>query len=232
MKKITLASFVFYCLSLSAPAQTFSLTSIDTLTVGPVGGVPACHANIKNNGTTEFYVDVVRLLNDTAPNWQTSFCIDVCYPPSVDSARFYLTSGFTQGFLLDFFSDSIPDTTSVFMKFKNVSDPTNVFYQKYTGISDLTFGVEEALKENTLVKIYPSPVISGNTFSFSISDLTATSKEYSLCIYDLCGSRVNQMNDLTKGNNRISLDLPQGLYVYILTRDKTSVQTGKIAVLR
>lgn len=232
MKKNILLLLLFFALFFHSPAQTFSLVNIDTFVVDAVGSVPSCHATIKNNSSTGFYVDVLRLVNDTAPNWQTAFCIDVCYPPTTDSARFYLPANFTQGFLLEFFSDTLPDTSRVMMKFKNVSDPSNTFTQHYYGITDLTFGVHESLANTLAVRIFPSPVLSGNEFTFHILEKSQISKKYSLQLFDLLGKKIHTVYGLMQGENRMSLNLEEGLFLYMLQDEKRLLKTGKIVITR
>lgn len=219
-------------LTIGSQAQTFSLINLDTLSIDSVGSVPSCHAKIQNNSSTGYYIDVLRALNDTAPSWQTAFCLDVCYPPQVDSARFYLASDSTQSFLLEFFSGPLPDTSKALMTFRNVSDPTNSISQYYYGITDLTFGIHENITNNVVVKLYPNPVAPGSTFSFNISDKTGRLNDFSLLIHDIYGRTTTRFDQLGTGDNFLSLQLPQGIYIYTLLHGNKRLKTGKILVSR
>src|ERR1051326_9392643 len=183
MKNVLSIPVLFFLFG-TVNAQTFTFIPADTMKYGNPGNVLYCSDSIKNNSASGYYVDVIRVLNDTAPKWQTSFCLDVCYPPSADSARFYLLPNAAQVFVLDFYSDTIPDTSTVLMKFKNVSAPANTVYQKFYAITLQGLGVNNLSKE-VGVKIFPSPVIAGNSFNFRISG--NENKNYALLIYDEIG---------------------------------------------
>ena len=215
----------------AAKAQTFTFVPADTIEYGNPGDVMSCSDSIKNNSSTGYYVDVIRVVNDTAPNWQTSFCLDVCYPPTVDSARFYLLANSAQKFILDFYSDTIADTTTVLMKFKNVSTPSNVVYQKFYGITLQGLGVN-TVSNQTSVKVFPSPVIAGNTFCFRISDKQNISEDFTLLLYDVFGKKSCVLKNLVNGDNNLSLNLSEGLYVYNLLDGQNCLKTGKIAVAK
>ena len=230
MKKI-LATLCLVSLFLGTKAQTFTFVPADTIKYDNPGNVLYCSDSIKNNSSTGYYVDVIRVLNDTAPNWETSFCLDVCYPPSVDSARFYLLPNGVQMFLLDFYSDTIPDTSTVLMKFINVSTPSNVVYQKFYGITVQGLGVNTVANQ-TSVKIFPSPVIAGNTFCFRISDKQNISEDFTLLLYDVFGKKSCILKNLVNGDNYLALNLSEGLYVYNLLSGQNCLKTGKIAVVK
>lgn len=225
MKKFLFAAVLLSCSGI-INAQTFSFVPLDTIKYDSPGNVVYCSDSIKNNSASGYYVDVIRVLNDTAPNWQTSFCLDVCYPPSVDSARFYLMPNSVQMFVLDFYSDTIPDTSSVLMKFKNVSNPSNTVYQKFYAITLLGLGVNSIAAE-TSVKIFPSPVTAGGTFCFRIA---GNNENYSLLLYDAYGKKSSVLKNLVNGDNYLSLNLAEGLYVYNLLQGTNCIKTGKISI--
>ena len=230
MKK-TLTSLCLASLFLVTQAQTFTFVPADTIKYDSPGNVLYSSNSIKNNSSTGYYVDVIRVVNDTAPNWETSFCLDVCYPPSADSARFYLLPNGVQMFVLDFYSDTIPDTSTVLMKFKNVSTPSNVVYQKFYGITVQGLGVNDGSKE-TGVKIFPSPVIAENTFCFRILQKQNSSEDFTLLLYDVYGKKSLRLEGLMNGDNYLSLNLSAGIYVYNLIRSGSCMKTGKIVVAK
>ena len=214
-------------------SQTFSFSGTDTMQYGAPGNQLACVDSIANNSSTGFYVDVIRVLNDTAPNWQTSFCLDVCYPPMTDSARFYLMPNAKQSFILDFYSSAIPDTSTVLMKFKNVLTPSNVIYQKFYGITLAGAGTNTISSlQKIKVKIYPSPVIAGSTFCFNISDKQNQADDFILLVHSIYGSITTRIDRLMPGDNFLSLNLAEGMYVYTLLLNNVSVGMGKIAVVK
>lgn len=223
-------SVVCHLTSYISYSQTFSFTAYDTIKyAAPTGAQFGCTGAIINNSSTGYYVDVVRLVNDTAPDWQTGFCLDVCYPPTVDSASVYLQPNAQQSFLIDFFPDTVADSSTVLMKFKNVLNPANVIYQKFYGITVQGLGITTPSKD-VAVKIFPSPVISGNTFNFKISGTDG--KNFSVLIYDVCGKQTLRVENLINGDNYLSLNLGEGIYVYNLVEGNSRIKSGKIAVTR
>ena len=226
-----LLSIACCLLPTAVSSQTFAFSATDTIQYGAPGSQLACVDSFVNNTSTGFYIDAVRVMNDTAPNWNTSFCLDVCYPPSVDSAQFYILPNSKQSFILDFYSDTIPDTTIVLMKFKNVLTPANVVYQKFYGITLAGLGTNNlSASQNIKVKIYPSPVIAGNTFCFNISDKQNTNDDFTLLVYDVCGNKTMRIDNLMNGDNYLSLNLPEGIFIYKLLEKNCFVKTGKIVV--
>ncbi len=232
MKKRILFLFCsLYALLPHASAQTFTFTNIDTIQYGPMGATLACHGTIVNATSTGFYVDALRVLNDTAPNWNTYMCLDVCYPPQVDSARVYVSANSSQAFILDFITDaSLPDSSTALMKFVNPTNPSNVVYQKYYGVTQLTFGIGESAANSTAVKIFPSPLQPNSTFCFRITDSAPDRDTYSLVLYDVVGSKTSRIDGMLKGDNYLSLDLQEGIYIYNLVYGGHSVKTGKLVV--
>jgi len=224
-------SAICHLTSYISHSQTFSLTNIDTIKYAGPGSPLYCKDSLINNSSTGYYVDVVRVQNDTAPNWQTYFCLDVCYLPSVDSARVYLLPDSSQVFILDFLSDSLPDSSTVLMKFVNTINPSNVVYQRFYGISVAGMSVNSVSKEAG-VEIFPSPVATNSTFCFRIADKKNKSENYSLVLYDVCGKSATHIENLMNGDNYLSLNLNEGIYFYALVKGKESIKTGKIAVAR
>jgi hypothetical protein len=213
-------------------AQVLTFNCNDTVAIDVPGAGLYLSAKLVNSTSAGFNIDVIRVVNDTAPNWTTAFCLDGCYPPTVDSVRFFLWADSLQTFVIDFYTDTIPDTSSVVMKFKNVSNPSNVFYQKFYGITDPFAGVHEPDMKNTSVTIFPAPVLSGTPFTFRITDKYANSKSYSVLICDICGSRIQTISGLTNGDNYLSLNLTDGIYFYSLIQENKLLKTGKLAVSR
>lgn len=224
--------FLFFTAG-SITAQTFTFVVADTITFGSPGSVIFCKDSIKNNSSAGYYVDVVRVVNDTAPNWETAFCLDQCYPSSTDSARFYLPADSSQSFILDFFTDTIPDTSRVMMKFKNVSNPSNTFYQWFYGITIPGLGINNnAGSKNVKVQLSPSPVIAGSAFRFSITDMQNESNDYILIIHGIYGNAAARIDHLKPGNNFLSLNFSEGMYIYTLLLNNAPVNTGKFLMVK
>jgi len=235
-KSLYLGSLLFTaCCLLPAASfsQTFTFTPTDTIQYGSTNGTQfSCYGTLINNSSTGYYVNVLRVVNDTAPNWETGFCLDVCYPPpGIDSASVYLLPNAQQLVLIDFFPDTVADTSTVLMKFANAINPSNIVYQKFYGITVQGLGVNTIAKE-VGVKIFPSPVTANSTFCFRISEKQNISEDFTLLLYDVYGKKSTMINGLMNADNYLSLNLPEGMYVYNLLKGTTRVKTGKIAVAK
>ena len=207
-------------------SQSFTFPPIDTIVYGGVSSIFGSIDTLVNTSSTGFYFDAVRVQNDTAPGWQTSFCIDVCYPPFTDSARVYLLPNAKQVFILDFYSSALPDTSTVLMKFVNVNNPSNIIYQRFYGISQPAGIVEHPASD--IVNIFPMPVHSTDAFSFTINEPNSARNNYELLVYDICGKKCGSVTGLVNGNNEISMPLGTGLYSYLLLKNNVPLKTGKI----
>lgn len=215
-------------LSSAVFSQTFSILANDTIKYAPPTGIQfGCYDSIVNHSSIGFFVNVVRIQNDTAPNWQTGMCLDVCYPPFTDSASVYLFPYSSQVFILDFFPDTIPDSSSALIKFVNASNPSNVIYQRYYGITKIGAGIEK-YPQKVNVNIFPSPVTSGVVFCFRIFGMTES--YFSVIIYDLMGKNIMRVNNLVHGDNYFSVNFPEGIYIYTVLRGNEIVKTGKLSV--
>ena|SRR3990172_11664508 len=214
MKKTLFTLGIVFSFVFSARAQTFSFPPIDTIKYGAPTDLFDCTDTVINNSGTGYYIDVVRVVNDTAPFWQTYFCVDQCYAWFVDSARFYILPNGKQHFILDFVTSSMADTTHVLMKFKNVSNPTNTIYQMFYGITYAGFSVNE-LSNSFNISVFPNP-------SNGIFTLQSAEEITSVEIYNVLGEKV------WSGSEQIEIDLSaqsKGIYfVKVLSTDKVSTQ--------
>jgi hypothetical protein len=210
-------------------AQTFTLINDDTVAVGAPLSQFGCYDTLVNNSATGYYIDAVRVINDTAPGWETSFCLDVCYPSFVDSARVYILGSNTQPIIFDFIAAS-PDTSAALMKFKNVSNPSNTVYQWFYGIADPTFGLSNTSVQKVNVLFYPVPALSNSTITLGISGNQEDA--FVLNVFDAQGRHAFQKQDLKAGINPIHFSLIPGIYFYSLSAKGTTQSNGKLVITR
>jgi len=214
-------------------SQSFTFYVPDTIVYGVplVDSSTDLYDSIVNNTANTLSIDVVRVENTTAAGWQTAFCLDVCYLPSVDSVRFTLQPNESQPFSFHFYTSATPDSGTALMKIKDVSNPATTVYQRFYAITQLT-SVNELPAKNVNVSIYPSPVVAGNNFSMNIANVKSGSNEITLSVYNIYGSAVKRIAHLKTGNNSLTLDLPAGIYSYSLISGNEKINSGKIAVSR
>jgi len=226
MKKLLLSFAISACFIFSAQAQTFSFPSGDTITYGTPTSLISCEDTFFNNSSTGYYIDIVRVVNDTAPFWQTYFCADQCYAWFTDSARFYILPNGNQPFYLDFVTSSMADTTPVLLKFKNVSNPTNTIYQWFYGITYVGFNVNE-LSTSFNISVYPNP--SNGIFNLGFENWDLGFKNAELCIYNMLGEIVLK-SQILNPNSQIDLSAqPKGIY-FIKVQSGGEVSTQKIVI--
>jgi hypothetical protein len=235
MKKIQVIAFLLIILGGTEKlfSQSFSFVPIDTLKYEAPEGYIGMSGNVINNTSDTVLIDVVRVKNATSTaggtDWTTYFCIDQCFPPTVDSVRYGLPPGNTY-LIVDMETSITPDSQTVYMKIKDVATPSTTVYQMFHGITQVGFGIHEYANLAN-VSVYPCPVVAGNTFSMDITNLKIPDKEISLLVYDIYGSRVAILPDLRSGHNTLTLDLAAGMYSYRLISGDTSINSGTISVI-
>jgi len=70
---------------------------------------------------------IMKLVENYAPDWESSFCADICYSTLSDSIVIYIPANDTMKFSLDFFSSEVPGSSSVKVGFRNQNNPLNKF---------------------------------------------------------------------------------------------------------
>ncbi|TAL59589.1 MAG: T9SS type A sorting domain-containing protein, partial [Bacteroidetes bacterium] len=233
MKKNYTLSITFILLSIFSGESfcQFTYTPLDTIEYGAIGTELICSAAIINSTPNAINMRVTREQNvmADAPNWESAFCMDVCYLRTTDSVNYTFDPMDTVNFTFHFYTEfeTSPDSTTAIMKWKNVNTLSNIFYQRFYGITQATFGVNDVSVHSASVSIYPMPVVSGDVFSMSVSNVKP-SKNITLVVYNMFGGAVNTSN-VIEGINFMNLDLSSGVYSYSLVSEGTMIHSGKIA---
>jgi len=232
MKKLYTLSFTALLLISINSFSQFTYTPVDTIQYGAIGAELICPATLINNTANAISMRVTREQNvmADAPNWESAFCMDVCYLKTTDSVNYTFSPMDTVNFTFHFYTilETNPDSATAVMKWKNVNTPSNTFYQKFYGITQLTFGVNDLSASSASVNIYPMPIVSGDVFTMSVSNVKS-SKNISLVVYNMFGSVVSTTNVIA-GINFMNLDLPAGVYAYSLISDNAKLNSGKLVV--
>lgn len=233
MKKLYILAVVLAGLSCGKSfSQTFTYTLDDTIGYAAPGAMISLENSIINSTLNIITIDAVRTVDvmPDCPTWTTMFCLDVCYPPFVDSVRFDLPADSIQSFVFDFTTDATADSGTAIMKVKNVSTPSNTFYQKFYGITIDGFAVNESEVSPANVSFYPMPVASNETFVMNVTNVKyGTGKNISMLVFNMYGNLVAKKKVIA-GTNFMYLDLPAGFYSYSLITEDKVINTGKIAV--
>lgn len=234
MKKLYALSFTALLLISGKSFSQFTYTPTDTIRYGAIGNDLLCFAKLINNTSSAITLRVTREQNvmADAPNWYSAFCIEACYLPAVDSINYTLLPDTTVNFSFHFYTlnETLPDSATAVMKWKNTGNPSNTFYQKFYGITQTGFSVNDISAVSAAVSIYPMPVAARNVFSMNISNVK-TSKPLSLVVCNMFGNVVSTSNVIA-GINFMNLDLPAGIYSYSLISARANLHSGKLAVSR
>ena len=239
MKKLFL--FVLAALFLSqserALSQSLSVDFPDTLVYGPAvaGSSLPCWSGdwVTNRTASSVDVDVVRLMDDVAtPGWTSAFCFKACQQPTTDSIRCTLFPYDSVNMAVHLIITSLPDSGTVMMKIKNVSNPSETYVQRFHGVSQLDFGVHDQNANAVRVNIFPSPAIAGTEFNMNIANVKTRSGDLSLELCNIYGNIVTTFQGLKEGGNRLFADVAAGIYSYRLMSGNSTIHSGKLAVIR
>jgi len=236
MKKLYTLSILLllFLFSQRTFSQNYTYTLIDSIEYGAIGTELICSAKLLNTTANAISMRVTREQNvmGDAPNWTSAFCMKVCYFPTTDSVNFNFNPMDTVNFTFHFYTvnEALPDSATAVMKWKNVNNPSNTFFQKFYGITQTGFDVNDISENTASVNIYPMPVLSGDMFTMNILNVKPTHK-LSVVIYNIYGSMVSTKNVIA-GINFMDVDLPAGVYSYNLISENFTINSGKIAVTK
>ncbi len=213
---------------------TFHLEG-DSGVTGPVGQTIYAHGNFINSSDDTAVIRAIRAEENLPAGWASSICIDVCYPPTTDTAIFYLPPGDTQSYVMYFYTDSLPGSGDILMRFENVTSPTNSFQQRFycttllSGISSTGTDIPESyfLDQN-----YPNPFNPTTLIKFGVQK----AGKVTLRIYDLSGRFISELVNAKLGAGSYEVNfggqnLPSGAYIYRIESDQF-VSTRKMLLIK
>src|ERR1041385_8032647 len=143
--------------------QSFSVQlTTDSIVRGFPGYAIEVTGVITNLTTHSIDLDAIRTLNPTMTGWQSTFCLDVCYYPNIDSAQVTIAAGDTQLLVFTFYTNSQkPDSGHAQLKIKNAANPSEFRILNFYAITDSAFtGVKENESAAPLISVYPNPLLS------------------------------------------------------------------------
>ncbi|MEZ4919207.1 MAG: T9SS type A sorting domain-containing protein [Saprospiraceae bacterium] len=172
-----------------------------------VYGIPGItlytEAELRNESDAPVEILVKRLLNNLPNGWESSLCLDVCYPSSVDSTLVLLEPGETQSFHFYFYTDDHdPGFGHARVGFRNQANFQNSVVYNVFGSTDVSTNTLEKQAEG-LLKIWPNPGYG----QYFISDIPTAER---IQILDLQGQVV--YSD-TFSQRLDILTLPSGFYI-------------------
>ncbi len=203
----------------------FSLSG-DSAVYGIPGTTIYAYGDFVNTTTDTAVIRAVREEENLPEGWASSICIDVCYPPTVDTAVFYLPPGDTQSYVMYFYTDSIPGSGNIKMRFENVFNQQNTFVQRFYGTTSFTgvnnYGVQ-LTQRFELYQNYPNPFNPSTEIRFNLP----VTQFVTVKLYDMLGREVAILlnEQRNAGENSIEFSsngLPSGVYFYRVTAGKYS----------
>ena len=214
-------------------AQSFSVSFPDTIAYGPAVDSTAlsCWVNdyVTNLSGQPLVLDVVRVEDVTViPGWSSAFCFQTCQIPEKDSIRATLSAGEAVNIAVHFEINSIPDSGTVLMKYKNANNPSEVVFQRFYGISyDATSAASPEGRANN-IRCYPVPVRTGE--HLYVDCRSSLPDGARLEILGLSGNKIVDVQ-LVQGINTLPADLPAGCYLYNVSAGNRVLRSGKLLVI-
>jgi len=164
----------------------FSINS-DSIGIGVPEETIFVYGELSNNSNNPVEIEVRRLEESLPIDWATSICLDVCYPPEVDSLTFVLNSGETQEYTMYFYTNEIPNQGMVKMNFRNLIDDENLFTQNMYAETQLT-NITRVPKE-FIFDLFPNPATDILQLNIDTKILNNSSTTYAY-FYNSTGKEV------------------------------------------
>jgi len=206
---ITFAISLLSLVGFSQNQLIFTLIN-DSTVLGPDTTELIVYAKLTNIGSTTISITADRLENNIPTFWLSAFCLDICYPPHINTGNITLSPGQSEFASVHFFTSTGNNTGNVLMRFRNDSNPTNEIYQRFYATTDVSLGIKEIAYSNTN-KIY---VNSFNAFTF----IRVRENKNTVMIFDIYGRLVKSIKNLPLGDNYIDLyGAPKGILICVVT---------------
>ena len=225
MKKLSLILFagLITVININSTAQTFTATIADTIRVDTLGSEIIFGIHVKNVSTGNISFYAVRKLNQLPQGWQSSLCLDSCFPPNTDSIATtpeFASTPLTPGEIREVSIHVYPNTTYGTAHIKLVFGNLRTLSEQYTynfaasafvaGVQDKTAPGKYFISAN-----YPNPFNPSTVIKFSI----ASGSPVVLRVYDMLGKEVAVLINSYKAAGEYSVEfngngLPSGVYLY------------------
>ncbi len=229
MKKIfTLSLFAFASAGVFGQSFSEACTNNDSTVYGSPGSGLTIYFDLINNTASNNCIDAVRITKLMPSCWTSAFCLDVCFPDFVDSARVCIAPNSTQACSYHFYTCSIPcDSGKVRMRFHSITN-NDWRYQWFIG-NTCPQGVNE-IYGNSSIGLYPSVAAAGTPLTLSIDPMYYKNREnFLLEVFDVNG-RLIARQAAKPGMLFFELNSGAGLYFYKVSLDGSPVKTGKLAI--
>jgi hypothetical protein len=213
-------------LGMEATGQTFTFAAPDTARSGLLGSEIVFDVTITNTSAIALTLSIARTVNQLPPVWESSMCLNVCYPSTTDSilttaeyGSSPLAPGESRPFSLHIFTTTNNGTGVITIVARNTREANDYRALTFhaTSIPVSVDGNENAPRIMKLTQNYPNPFNPSTSFRLSVAQALWTS----LRVYDLLGKEVAILvNDVVQpGTYTVPFNgssIPSGIYVYRL----------------
>jgi len=233
MKKIYTLLVVTALFTASTFGQSFSLQNINNYFQGSAGTFQYIGTvDVQNNSTTDKGVIMARVINNLAPGQESSFCWDVCYPPTtnVSGAPVTIPAGtYVSNAIADlrpYGNSGLSKVTYCWYDINNITDSVCLEF-----VYDLTTGINELAdaKADFISLPHPNPADANTVIIYHLNKQNADSR---ILFYNVIGSKVLELKpgDLKESILVNTSHFPEGIYYYSLISGGKAVSTNKLIV--
>ena len=178
---------------------------------GAPGDIIDIFGKLINTSNDGVQVKINRMINNLpSSSWESSMCITVCLPSSLDTVSVIVAAGDTANFSMHFFTDPSmlsADTARAKIRFHNMNGSQQNIDQWFRGVTYETTSSENVIENNNFL-LYPNP-----TTELIFLEYDKQIDPISIEIYDVSGKLIKTTNSAI-----ISLkDFPNGLYIIKLS---------------
>lgn len=193
---------------------TFSFVT-DTIEYGLPNDVLAIHGTLTNlSSSANVVIDIQKGTPQMPATWQTALCSDVCYPPTVNQIQIPIPPSGTQAFTFYFYTDAIPASGMIPVRFRNANLPSNQYIVRYHG-NTISTGIGDVLNPTTIYQLFPNPTTSHVT-------LIQTGQFDEVKITDTMGKFMLRQS-LSNESRILMEELPNGIYFLQLSGKENKI---------
>ncbi len=227
--------------SMSYSQISFTFTPLHTSRSDTLGSEIILDASVTNTSVSSLTLMFIRSMNALPIGWESSLCLDVCYPPTLDTIATTAAYGTTplapnetRPFSVHVFPMINHGTGIVRIRTvntRNAADSIGVIFSATSRTTSVT-ALQGTPFEFRLHQNYPNPFNPTSIIRFSLDQSGPTS----LRVYNLLGEEITTLvnEDLSAGSYSTAFHafgLVSGVYYYRLVSGK-QVTTKALILLR
>lgn len=205
----------------------------DSVHYGVPGDIIHGYGKLINHTTQPVNVLMMRLQENIPADWSSSMCVDVCYPPSVDSTILQIDPGDTLTYTMYFYTSAIPNTGDIRMGWRNESNTQNRYRQWFRAITDSSLvGIKMINEPFGRIRTYPNPA-TDHFYIFPEVEWVPAGTLFDLEIRDLNGTLIHRQDLFNHQSCPLSLEkFPNGVLFWQIRHEGSLLKNGKITHFR